>query len=250
MTERNTVRVVFDHLRLTLETEIPRQLEHPEGGHYVVALLVAIGSEALSRLQGQPAEHLFVKMTTQHGLTERMASTLFDALRHGIAHLYDTKYIKAGSLMIELSVSWRLKKHLSSRPDPPCLYLNVRTMWGDLQAELARLADSLPAGGALPPEWSKGSSQPADHDAAAWREWIATHKGRGHPMIAAIYARKSTDQTFPAAWGVLRIHILRRRFSAASIRSGDTSTRTFPATKRTVRAMRSSTAPNSDCPPM
>lgn len=170
------MRAVFDHLRLTLEKEIPRQLEHPEGGHYVVALLIVIGSEALSKLQGQPDEHLFVKMTTQRGLTSLMASTLFNALRNGLAHLYDTKYIKAGVLMIELSVSWRLKRHLSVRRDPPCLYLNARTMWEDLQAELVRLADTLPAGGALPPEWRKGSIQSADHDAAAWRKWIATQE--------------------------------------------------------------------------
>ncbi len=102
----DTVRETFDHLRLTLRTEIPRQLEHPEGGHYVVALLVAIGSEALSRLQGYGKKRVFLEMTTKHGLSPAMASDVFDALRQGIAHTYDTKFIKAGVPKIELIVSW------------------------------------------------------------------------------------------------------------------------------------------------
>jgi hypothetical protein len=90
----DTVRKTFDHLRLTLRKEIPRQLEHHEGGHYVVALLVAIGSEALSRLQGFGEEHVFVEMTTKHGLSAGMASDVFRALRNGLAHTYDTKFIR------------------------------------------------------------------------------------------------------------------------------------------------------------
>lgn len=67
MTERNTVRAVFDHLRETLEAEIPRQLDDPHGGHYVVALLVAISSEALSRLQDQSDDTLFDENVDEPG---------------------------------------------------------------------------------------------------------------------------------------------------------------------------------------
>lgn len=173
MMERNTVRAVFDHLRLTLEKEVPRQLEHPEGGHYVVALLVAIGSEALSTLLDHKPNHVFVKMMTKHGVTPTMAATLFRAMRNGIAHFYETNYVKAGPLEIELSVSWGQKTHLSVHRAPPILYLNVRTMWEDLQAELTQLAVTLPVGGELPRQWVKDAFTPADHDAKAWHDWIA-----------------------------------------------------------------------------
>jgi hypothetical protein len=173
----DTVRETFDHLRLTLRTEIPRQLAQPEGGHYVVALLVAIGSEALSRLQGLREERVFVDMTTKHELTAGMASDVYRALRHGIAHTYDTRFIKTGHLKVELIVSWGLKKHLSVRRDPPGLFLNVRAMWEDLSEVIAALETSLQRGGKLPAAWVKGSIQPGDSRAAgAWRQWITTHE--------------------------------------------------------------------------
>jgi hypothetical protein len=115
-----TRREVFDRLRLAMKGDMRRVLEWSEGGHYVAALLVATASESLSKLQDQPDEFVFVGLLTKHGFNREMAVDVFDALRDGLAHVYDTKFIRVGEgCLIELVVSWREKKHLTVRRDPP-----------------------------------------------------------------------------------------------------------------------------------
>lgn len=176
----DTVRETFDHLRRTLQIEIPRLLDQPEGGHYAVALLVAIGSEALGQLQGRSQDSVFVGLMTKHGFPREMARDVFKALRHGIAHNYEAGFIRTGRLKVELIVSWGLKEHLSVRRDPPGLFLNVGAMWEDLNGVMAMLEAPLPPGGRLPPAWVKDSIQSGDPRAAgAWRERITTHEVGG-----------------------------------------------------------------------
>ena len=173
----NTVRETFDQLRQYLKGDINQLLAQAEGGNYAVALLVAIGSEALSGLQGFRDDTVFVDLMTKHGLTPEIASDVFEALRHGIAHVYDTRYIQSGKLKIELIVSWGRREHLTVRRDPPGLYLNVRTMWDDLREVIATLKATLPPGGELPAAWVHDSINPGDpRAAAAWATWITTHE--------------------------------------------------------------------------
>src|SRR5207249_11904116 len=51
-----------------------------EGGNYVAALLIATGSEALSRLQDQRDERVFVGSLEKHGLAREIAADVFGAL--------------------------------------------------------------------------------------------------------------------------------------------------------------------------
>jgi len=56
---------------------------------------------------------------------------------------------------------------LSVRQDPPGLYLNLRTMWEDLQAELVQVQTRL----ASNPEWAKQVPK-------AWQQrWVKQAKG-------------------------------------------------------------------------
>jgi hypothetical protein len=177
LTNVNTVRETFDELRQALTHVVTPLLDLDNVGHYAVALLVAIGSEALSRLQGKSQDIVFVGLLTKHGLEPELASEVFDALRNGIAHTYNTKFIKKGSFTVELIVSWREKPHLSSRRDPPGLFLNVRTMWADLRQVIDALDAALPPGGNLPAEWVEESNTFGDpRTARAWRHWITTHE--------------------------------------------------------------------------
>jgi len=173
----NTVRETFDQLRQYLARDIHRLLMHTEGGNYAVALLVSIGSEALSRLRGCRKETVFEQLLTKHGFPSRMAKDVFNALRMGTAHICDTKYIQSGKLKIELLVSWGEKKHLTVRRDPPGLYLNVKTMWNDLHEVLEELNATLPTGGSIPKEWIRKSVEQGDPKAVAdWKTWIGTHQ--------------------------------------------------------------------------
>ena len=125
------------------------KMEH--GGNYTAALFIAVGCEALSRLQDERTDFVLARLLLRHGIDEHMAEDVIEALRHSLAHMFDTTFIRARKREIELIVSWGEREHMSVRHDPPGLYLNVRTMWADLQAELAIVKDRLAADS----EWAK-----------------------------------------------------------------------------------------------
>src|SRR6266446_2249901 len=172
-----TQRNAFDRLRQMMKSDVRRFLEWREGGNYVAALLIATASESLSKLQDKPDESVFVDLLATHGLTRKMAADVFGALRDGLAHVYDTKFIRVDdTLLVELVVSWGNRKHLTVRRDPPGLYLNVRTMWADLWDVFQDLKRSLP-GGELPRRWTKKRMKPADpRSVADWRRWLREHE--------------------------------------------------------------------------
>jgi len=114
------------------------------GGNYAAALLIAIGSEALARLQGLGKTTIFRRLVMP-SLDEHMADDLFDAVRPELALMYDTKIIKAGRLEIGIYVGWGGHAHMGilRDRDPNGLYLNVKTMWADFQRIVDEAAEQL-----------------------------------------------------------------------------------------------------------
>ena len=78
-------------------------------------------------------------------LDEHMADDLFDAVRAELAHMYDTKLIKAGRREIGIYVGWGGYAHMSilRDRDPHGLYLNVKTMWSDFRRIVDEAAEEL-----------------------------------------------------------------------------------------------------------
>jgi hypothetical protein len=125
-------------------------------------------------------EQVFVKeLIAPHGrITDTMAGDLFKALRNGLAHTYDTNYIRVGSggPLVELLVSWTdSHPHLGRRDDPPGIYLNLPTMQRDLEAIFDRYREDLRHAPkrTVPRGWAKERVQPASPRAVAgWREFM------------------------------------------------------------------------------
>lgn len=138
-----TVGEIFKELKASLENNM-RHVYRDAGtgkdqaGHYPAAVLIVVGSEALSRLQGKENDDdVFVDMMGRHNIEPPLARKLFDALRNGLAHIWDTNILDTGTERVELIVSWREKKHLSLRSEPSAsLNLNVESMWRDLDRAL------------------------------------------------------------------------------------------------------------------
>ena len=78
------------------------RMEH--GGNYTAALLIAVGCEALSRLQDERTDFILARLLTRHGIDEHMAEDVIGALRHSLAHMFDTTFIRARKREIELVV--------------------------------------------------------------------------------------------------------------------------------------------------
>jgi len=171
----DTVRETFDQLRQFLKWDITRMLEHKDAGNYAVAVLVAIGCEALVRLQDiKQIEAVFVELMAKHKVSAVMAADVFFALRNGIAHTYDTNFVQSGNVKIELIVSRGAETHASVRRDPPGFVLNVETMWKDLEEKFVELDKAMPRGGALPESWVLYKIY-RGHDGAVahWKQWLA-----------------------------------------------------------------------------
>ncbi len=106
--------------------------------NYAAALLIVIGCEALSRLLGRSSPYsVFVDdlMGRYPQLDQHMARDLARAVRNGLAHTFDSKFIQVGQAgpLIEIIVSWREHEHLQMRREPPGLYLHLPTMQADLE---------------------------------------------------------------------------------------------------------------------
>ena len=119
MTAGDDIGFVFEELHGRIKSGLRRILEierkHP---HYGAALVIVVGCEALARLRGRKEKDkasIFVEMLMRHNkLTAEMAADVFDALRNGPAHVFETKYIEIdGKPRVEIVVSWREREHLS-----------------------------------------------------------------------------------------------------------------------------------------
>src|SRR5690349_5104490 len=90
-------RAAFSQLREFLRHDVKNVLRMEHGGNYTAALLLVVGSEALSRLIDANDETIFVEMLKRRGLESCVAHDVFEALRHGLAHLFETKYVQVGT---------------------------------------------------------------------------------------------------------------------------------------------------------
>ena len=170
----DSVRETFAQIRRFVTADLGAILALDPGGNYAAALLIAVACEALSRLTNRPTDFYLTEILKRRGLRRELAEDVAEALRNGIAHSYDTRYVEAGSLRVELIVSWGAEPHLSMRQNPPGLYLNVRTMAEDVEAVFQELDNALPAGGRLPAQWVVKSIHGVDgRHIPLWRQRLA-----------------------------------------------------------------------------
>ena len=171
----DNVRATFDKIRQHTKWDLEAIFQHDHGGNFSAALIIAVCCEAISRLLEKPTDYYLAALFTKHGVPAPIADGLAGALRHGVAHVYETLYLDAGAMQLELVISWGARRHLAVRRDPPGVYINVRTMWEDLRSVLDHLHATLPPGGFLPERWlQKDTVHRVDHrHAAAWRAWFA-----------------------------------------------------------------------------
>src|SRR2546426_7151758 len=113
--EYEAIRGKYEQLRSFIINDLTLLVQQETGGNYLAACLIACACEALSRFKyGLPhkGELFFSEMT----LTEKwkpVAESLYDALRNGIVHGYDTKFIIVASHRVEIVVSWKQHPHLT-----------------------------------------------------------------------------------------------------------------------------------------
>src|SRR2546427_1650040 len=93
-------RAAFEQLRAFIANDIRPFMEQEHGhetfGNYTAVLIVVVGAEALSRLLSQPTLYIFSEFLMRpYGIDRYMAEDVADALRPGLAHVFETKGIRA-----------------------------------------------------------------------------------------------------------------------------------------------------------
>jgi hypothetical protein len=166
---------------------IPKK--HPE---YTVALIIAVVSEGLSRLRGEPNYSVFKRLLARREqVGDLVARGLFRAVRHGLAHRYDTSMIDVGSgQSIVVIITWKKPhKHLLVESGDWLgdgvkrlgLWLDMETLWTDLRGYLKKMDDSLRAnrqfsrsvvrrGLKLDRKYTVRANPEKGEDPKAWRE--------------------------------------------------------------------------------
>ena len=185
--EYEVIKDKFEQLRNFIINDLTLIIQQETGGNYLAACLIACACEALSRFKyGSPHKgELFFSEMTLPSKWQPVAESLYDALRNGIVHGYDTKFIIVGSQRIEIVVSWRQHPHLTFLPGTTYLYLNIQTMAADLERALTKYKAELKTDPKLRDRFwqtmrdmSNEWDQPAQgKELGAWKELLMHEKG-------------------------------------------------------------------------
>ena len=76
--------------------------------NYTVALLVGVACEALEDARAYPNKIKAFEELLPDTEWKKLARPLFDAIRHGLAHKFDTKHIHVNGKVIQIYLSWSM----------------------------------------------------------------------------------------------------------------------------------------------
>lgn len=191
MDEPDQALDVYTVLRESLKRGLRRVMDIPrEHPHYVAAVVVAVGCEAVGRLMSatdgetRAPSQIFADELVAPYLTESASSQaravgrdLFDAIRNGIAHRFDTKPVELiDGRQIQVMVNWGERyPHLSLSSTPPVVYINLFQLQRDFEAMLDRYRETLRqtsrSGRTLSPDWyhdRKAVTYAGDESSPGW----------------------------------------------------------------------------------
>lgn len=96
--------------------------------NYTVALLVGVACEALQDARAYANKVAVLAELLPDAEWKKLAAPLFDALRHGLAHKFDTKHIHVDGQIVQIYLSWSMPEIIRIRQvdGKDALYLSTR----------------------------------------------------------------------------------------------------------------------------
>ncbi len=129
------IRDEFHRVFGFIQQDLERFLGLDVGGNFAIAALAACACETLARYRHGTADggEVFRRLMPS-GPFQTIGRTLYDLLRNGLVHRYDTADIRVDGQLVRLALSWRAEHHLSVKDidGVPNLVLNVTTLCADL----------------------------------------------------------------------------------------------------------------------
>jgi len=141
----------FYQLRDFILKDLSILLESPIGGNYATALLITTACEVVGPLCYRNRGALeFFKNYLVPVVWQMVATSLYDALRNGLAHSFATKTImQINGSSIELGVSWKEKPHFKYNRDEATIYINIPKLAEALKRALEVYESDLKTNGEL-----------------------------------------------------------------------------------------------------
>jgi hypothetical protein len=143
-TTYEAIRSRFEQVRDYVVSDLDRVIEQTDGGNYIAAALITCACDALSNLKHGRENHgyLFFKELLPNEWRP-VAKSLYEAIRHGLVHTYDTRLICIGPRELEVIISWGQKPHLRLSENGKQVYINIRQLSQDFKAALKRFESDL-----------------------------------------------------------------------------------------------------------
>jgi hypothetical protein len=138
------IRPRFEQIREYVIDDLDRVINQTEGGNYIAAALVTCACDAMSNLKfGKENQgHLFFEEVLPKEWRP-VAKTLYEAIRHGLVHTYDTRLVCVGSREIEVVISWGQKPHLRLSQDGKQIYINIKQLSRDFKSVMKQYESDL-----------------------------------------------------------------------------------------------------------
>ena len=139
-----TIKPEVDRLRNFIVGDLDYLISHDRGGNYLAAALITCASDALSYLKygdRNKGERFFEDIIPSEW--KSLAASLYEAIRDGIVHSYDTKIICVGSRKIIVNISWGAKPHFHLSQDRKTIHINIKNLAADFKDALKRFEADL-----------------------------------------------------------------------------------------------------------
>ena len=139
-----TIRSEVERLRNYVTNDLNLVVKQKIGGNYLAASLITCACDAISYLKyGKPnrGDLFFAELLPD--LWKPVARNLYDAIRDGIVHVYETKTIRIGSLQLDIVISWGARPHLHLSPSGKSVNINVPKLAQDLTDAISRFETEL-----------------------------------------------------------------------------------------------------------
>lgn len=134
-----TISAEVERLHNFIVGDLNHMIRRKSGGNYLAAALITCACDTLSHLKydkKNKGELFFAEVIPAEW--RPLAPVLYEAIRDGIVHLYDTKLIRINSKRIDVVISWRMKPHFHRSADGNQIFINVRNLAADFKAALRR----------------------------------------------------------------------------------------------------------------
>ncbi len=141
-----TIRSEVERVRNFITTDLDLVVNQNIGGNYLAVSLITCACDAIAYLKygrANQGELFFAELLPDRW--KPIGRGLYDAIRNGLVHVYETKTIVIGSRRLNVVISWRAKPHMHLSPSSSDIYVNVFQLAQDLKRALAQFETDLKA---------------------------------------------------------------------------------------------------------